>query len=90
MVYNFTHPIEGPYTGSRFPAFWGFNMNAIPDQLHGTAASLALQFMLVQTQGDRLFLLPAWPREWDVDFKLHAPVSTSCRCEMAAGGGGTS
>ncbi|MHC4504549.1 MAG: hypothetical protein ACYTFI_14685, partial [Planctomycetota bacterium] len=25
---------------------------------------------------DRIRLLPAWPKEWDVDFKLHAPRHT--------------
>jgi hypothetical protein len=36
----------------------------------------ALQSMLLQHDGVRLFLLPAWPRDWDADFKLHAPRST--------------
>ena len=29
--------------------------------------------MLLQTDGSRIFLLPAWPKEWNVEFKLHAP-----------------
>ena len=24
----------------------------------------------------KIYLLPAWPREWDIDFKLHAPKNT--------------
>ena len=24
----------------------------------------------------KIFLLPAWPADWDVDFKLHAPYRT--------------
>jgi hypothetical protein len=36
----------------------------------------ALQSMLLQSDGKRVFLFPAWPREWDVDFKLHAPYRT--------------
>ena len=32
--------------------------------------------MLLQTDGQRVFLLPAWPKEWDVQFKLHAPHKT--------------
>ncbi|MCP5517786.1 MAG: hypothetical protein H7A45_11095 [Verrucomicrobiales bacterium] len=35
------------------------------------------QAMLLQTDGDRIFLLPAWPRHWDVEFKLHAPAQTT-------------
>jgi hypothetical protein len=27
--------------------------------------------MLVQEAGAKILLLPAWPSEWDVDFKLH-------------------
>ena len=35
-----------------------------------------LQAMLLQTDGQKIFLLPAWPKRWDVDFKLHAPQQT--------------
>ena len=35
-----------------------------------------LQSMLLQTDGQKIFLLPAWPKGWDVDFKLHAPQQT--------------
>ena len=27
-------------------------------------------------EGRRIFLLPAWPKNWDVDFRLHAPYQT--------------
>jgi len=62
--------------GSRFPAFWGPNFDWIPDQDHGTNGLMALQTMLLQAEGDRILLFPAWPKEWDVDFKLHAPKRT--------------
>ena len=32
--------------------------------------------MLLQTDGRRIFLLPAWPKDWEVAFKLHAPGQT--------------
>ena len=35
-----------------------------------------LQAMLLQSDGKQIFLLPAWPKAWDVDFKLHAPQQT--------------
>jgi hypothetical protein len=35
-----------------------------------------LQSMLLQTDGRQIFLLPAWPKDWDVEFKLHAPQQT--------------
>jgi hypothetical protein len=31
----------------------------------------------MQTLGETIHLLPAWPKTWDVDFKLHAPRQTS-------------
>jgi hypothetical protein len=38
---------------------------------------IGLQEMLMQTDGKVIRLLPAWPRNWDVTFKLHAPYSTT-------------
>jgi hypothetical protein len=32
-----------------------------------------------------IHLLPAWPRDWDVRFKLHAPRRTVIQCEVAGG-----
>lgn len=37
----------------------------------------ALQRMLVQYEGDKILLLPAWPKDWNVSFKLHAPKGTT-------------
>ena len=65
--------------GSRFPAFWGPNFDWVPDQDHGGVAMIALQQMLMQCDGDRILLLPAWPREWNVDFRLCAPQQTTVR-----------
>lgn len=64
------------HPGSRFPAFWGPNYDWIPDQDHGCGGMIALQAMLMQTDGDRILLFPAWPKEWDVSFRLHAPGKT--------------
>jgi len=62
---------------SRFPVFWGPNYDWVPDQDHGSVLMKALQSMLVQADGKRIYLLPAWPVEWDVDFKIHAPFKTT-------------
>jgi hypothetical protein len=64
------------HEGSRFPAFWGPNYDWIPDQDHGGVLLKTLQAMLMQTDGKRILLLPAWPKDWDADFKLHAPYRT--------------
>jgi hypothetical protein len=37
---------------------------------------IGLQEMVMQTVDDAILLVPAWPREWDVDFRLHAPNRT--------------
>ncbi len=60
----------------RFPAFWGPNYDWTPDQDHGGVLMKVFQSMLLQTDGRKIFLLPAWPREWNVEFKLHAPFET--------------
>ena len=73
VVENFSNH----HAGSRFPAFWGPNFDWIPDQDHGSVAVMALQTMLMQTDGDRILLFPAGPRDWDVEFKLHAPKNTT-------------
>lgn len=62
---------------SRFPVFWGPNFDWIPDQTHGSNGMMALQSMLLQTDGARILLFPAWPAAWDVEFKLHAPGNTT-------------
>jgi len=64
------------HTGSRFPAFWGPNFDWIPDQDHGSVPCIALQRMLIQSDGGKIRLLPAWPKDWDVAFRLHAPGQT--------------
>jgi len=41
--------------------------------------------MLMQTTDNRIFLLPAWPREWDVEFRLHAPQQTVVEAKVKEG-----
>ena len=60
----------------RFPAMWGPNYDWTPDQCHGTVAMTALQRMLIQCDGEKIYLFPAWYKDWDVDFKLYAPFNT--------------
>ena len=57
----------------RFPATWGPNYDWTPDQDHGTVAMIALQNMLIQTEGNQIYMLPAWPEKWEVEFKLRSP-----------------
>jgi hypothetical protein len=61
----------------RFPAFWPAGFDYAPDEDNGGNGLNALQTMLVQFDGRRILVLPAWPQDWDVDFKLHAPFQTT-------------
>ncbi len=60
----------------RFPAFWGPNYDWTPDQDHGNVAMIALQRMLIQYENDKVQMVPAWPKDWDVHFKLNGPGNT--------------
>jgi hypothetical protein len=41
--------------------------------------------MLLQTHGGKLYILPGWPADWDVDFKLMAPHQTMVSCSYRSG-----
>ncbi len=69
----------------RFPAMWGPNFDWLPDQDHGSNIMLTLQNMLLFADGQKIELLPAWPREWNVWFKLHAPQQTVVEGKVANG-----
>ena len=61
------------HKGSRFPSFWGPNYDWLPDQDHGSVSMLTLQHMLLQAERNEVMLLPAWPEDWSVSFKVHIP-----------------
>ena len=63
--------------GFRWPAYWGPNFDWRPDQCAGGNIQNILQSMLLQYEGDKIFLLPAWPKDWNCDFKLNAPKNTT-------------
>lgn len=70
---------------SRFPAFWDAFHDWVPDMDHGGVLQLAVQSMLMQTDGKKILLLPAWPREWNADFRLHAPEQTMVKAKVRRG-----
>ncbi|MCB0609626.1 MAG: hypothetical protein KDD12_18050 [Lewinella sp.] len=72
-------------SGRRFPAFWGPGFDWTPDHNWGGSGMIGLQEMLLQTNGDTIYLFPAWPKEWDVHFKLHAPGNTQVEAELKNG-----
>ena len=67
LVHRFRHAS----TQCRFPLYGSAGPDSCPDFDHFGAGSTALQRMLVQEAGDKILLLPAWPADWDADFKLH-------------------
>lgn len=60
----------------RYPTFWGPGHDWVPDHNWGGSGMIGVQEMLMQVVGDKIYLFPAWPKEWNVDFKLHAPGNT--------------
>jgi alpha-L-fucosidase 2 len=64
----------------------------VPDQDHGGVLMKAYQSMLMQAEpatgtelDGKIYLLPAWPADWDVTFKLHAPRQTVVQGEYRGG-----
>lgn len=51
----------------------------------GGDGMITLQLMLMQTDGRRILLLPAWPTNWTADFKLHAPMETTVEGHVEGG-----
>ncbi|MGD9328952.1 MAG: DUF5703 domain-containing protein [Cyclobacteriaceae bacterium] len=60
---------DGPF---RFPAFFPGGDYA-PDHNVGGSGMIGLQEMVLQTHDNKLHILPAIPKNWDVKFKLYAP-----------------
>jgi hypothetical protein len=65
--------IANTNVNQRFLAMWGPNYDWTPDQDHGSNLLLTLQYMLLQTYNGEPHVLPAWPENWNVSFKLWAP-----------------
>jgi hypothetical protein len=73
---------DGPH---RFPAFWGPGYDWTPDHNWGGSAMIGLQEMLLQDDGNKIYLFPAWPRDKDVHFKLYAPYHTTVEATLKDG-----
>ena len=73
------------YGDQRFPWFWKAGHDWIPDLDNGGDGMITLQLMLMQCDGQRIQLLPAWPADWTADFKLHAPGQTTVQGHVEDG-----
>jgi hypothetical protein len=72
-------------SGRRFPAFWGPGFDWTPDHNWGGSGMIGLQEMLLQTDDKKIYLFPAWSKEKDVHFKLHAPYNTTVEAVLRDG-----
>jgi hypothetical protein len=72
-------------SGRRFPAFWGPGFDWVPDHNWGGSGMIGLQEMLLQVDDRKILLLPSWPMNIDVHFKLHAPYNTTVEAEVKNG-----
>jgi hypothetical protein len=72
-------------SGRRFPAFWGPGFDWTPDHNWGGSGMIGLQEMLLQADGNKIYLFPAWPKNLDVHFKLHAPYQTTVEAMLKNG-----
>ena len=74
---------NGPY---RFPAFWDPGFDWAPDHNRGGAGMIGVQEMLLQeTPEGELLLFPAWPKEWNAKFRLHATGGRIVEAEINNG-----
>jgi alpha-L-fucosidase 2 len=69
----------------KFPAFWDKANDYMPDEDNGGNGENGLQQMLMQVDGKKIMLLPAWPLGWDADFKLNAPYNTTVEGKVVNG-----
>lgn len=69
----------------RFPLFGREGPDSCPDLDQFGSGATALQRMLVQEVPGKILLLPAWPKNWDVNFKLHAMQNTTVEGEVKDG-----
>lgn len=81
--------VRNSHPGYRWPATWGPNFDWLPDQNHGGNLLNQTQLMLIQSDplelGGQIRLLPAWPKNWDASFKLHAAGRTLVECDYVGG-----
>jgi len=73
------------YGNQRFKWFWSKNSDWIPDMDNGGGGMESLQLMVLQCDGRRIQLIPAWPGAWTADFKLHAPYQTTVQGHIENG-----
>lgn len=69
----------------RFPLYGSEGPDSCPDFDHFGSGTTALQRMLVQEADGKILLLPAWPANWNTDFKLHLSNKTTIQGKVENG-----
>lgn len=71
--------------GNRFPAMWGPIYDGVPDTDHGANIVHLLQEMVMQVKDGKPRFLTAFPKEWNVVFRLHVDAQTVAEGEFRDG-----
>ncbi len=69
----------------RFPYFWYANPDYAPCPEFGGIMQSTLQYMLWNWKGDTIYLCPAWPKDWDCNFKFRGPQNTIVQGRISGG-----
>lgn len=60
----------------RFPYFWHSRPDWAPCPEFGGILQSTMQYMLWNWKGDKIYICPAWPKDWDCSFKFRGPRNT--------------
>mgnify|MGYP000789363453 FL=1 len=63
-------------SGRRFPTWWGPGYDWTPDHNWGGSGMIGLQEMIMQCDGNNIYIGAGLPDDWNVKFKLCAPQNT--------------
>lgn len=70
----------------RFPPFqYDPTPDYVPNMESGGIVQSTLQYMLWNWKGEKIYLCPAWPKEWACKFKFQAPGNTVVQGHVSQG-----
>lgn len=72
-------------SGRRFPTWWGPGYDWTPDHNWGGAGMIGLQEMIMQCDGNNIYIGAGLPDDWNVKFKLCAPQNTIVEGHISKG-----
>ena len=72
-------------SGRRFPTWWGPGYDWTPDHNWGGSGMIGLQEMIMQCDGNNIYIGAGLPDDWNVKFKLCAPQNTIIEGHISKG-----